>query len=100
MIKTENEISAIVDSMNEEQLKDCIKICNAIDIFSREMKIRFAEKVAKGKKGWNDTNVYPNCADEVIERGERMLKGDGLANIGAVNFAFIDWYNTNKHLIV
>ncbi len=44
-ITPEQEVVDVISSMNQEELKDYIKVCGEIDKFSREMKIRFAQKL-------------------------------------------------------
>lgn len=91
----DSKITDIVDNMSEEQLRDYIKVCAAIDAFSREMKIRFAEKSEKGRVGW-DNNVF-DIPEEISERATRLADGDDKVNVGIANWAFIDWYSKNKN---
>lgn len=91
-ITPEKEIADVISSMNQEELKDYIKVCGEIDKFSREMKIRFAQKIQQGRIGWDSANFY-NVTNEINARLERFNNGDNKALVGIANFAFIEWYN-------
>jgi len=90
-VTQELEITKMVREMSPEQYTEYVNLTHEIDIFSREMKIRFAKKMLEGRSGWKDYKL--DIPTQIATRTIRLAEGEKSTDIGIANWAFINWYN-------
>jgi hypothetical protein len=77
-----------------DEQAELIKAFDAIDLFAREMKLRFIQKHLEGNRGWSNNTM--DVVKEIVDRAERLQAGEQKADIGIANWAFINWFNRVK----
>jgi len=102
MKETARELFHFVESYrrktSESQMHEALNLCDAVDDFCVEMKIKLLEKMLEGRKGWCtpdgwDSSSVSGALDVIRDRiQDHVGKGDP---VDVANFAMF-WWNLER----